>query len=240
MTNNDSEFVASRGTFSFSDFVEKKATTPVVRTRIFIDNESAHERADLEDYITTLEAELKSLSAKDVLGGHTNSLATEDDTHRKIVETQARLQQAREAHKDATDRVLESCLVFVFRWSKWDEPRKVIDRAQTNWIANNAPELASKPNDEAVRSLLVSQQNEMAQYVSCALVAAGTVWVEDIHGSKDEVRRTVDEIVNFTENVILPTEKTKLFEGVSKAVGAGDDWFMGLDAGFPGRSPELA
>lgn len=241
-TQNEAQtFAAERGTFSFSDFVQKKATTPVVRTRIYMDNEAAHERADLEDYIGSLRAELESLNtstAED--NARYLTLGEKGAESEKAEALKKKIADAKDAFDHATDAVLDSCAIFVFRWKSWDEPRKVIEKAHKQWLEQNGHLEDTKDVDRALRALLQSQQAELAQYVSCALVAAGTAWVENIHGDRDEKRLTVDQVVRLVDEVILPTEKNKLFEGVSKAVGAGDDWFMGLDAGFPGRGTDLA
>jgi len=228
----DNQTRPDKNTFSLDDFIQKKATTPVIKHRVFVDNESGMRRAEIDDEISTLEKDLKKLEAQRDLVSSKKSTGISEAASipDKIAALEKRIEGLNVEHDKLTAAILDGSMIFELSWTSMEGPKTVISEARDKWCEDHGIDAADW---SATKNMTNKQQESMGNFISCALVAAATRRVTYPSGEVSEGNLTVEQVNRLVNDHLILSEKEKLFAATNKSAGSGDDWFNGIDAGFP-------
>lgn len=204
-------------TFNLDDFVQEKATVPVVGVTVFLDADAGKQLYEVQQRQEELNTALIEVnnSTKPVLAvGETNPKMV------KLDEIQRELSLLEEKTEVLEGRVRSSALLIELQ---------VADHKMPERVRNS---IAKALGGEAADDLLSEQS-------MTAMLAEATVRIMRTDGAVIKGPVPVAQMESLRQKLIV-TESTKLVAGLYEALNLNVQWMANVDAGFPGRDTDVA
>ena len=199
------------GTFSLTDFVQEKATTPVVKVTVFLDADGGKQLFAAEQRKEATENrlnELRGLPKEKLAVGEVSSRMAETE------KLEAELLVALENINVLQQRVASSALLVQLQVKDTHASEKV--RAEV--------EEALGPNPDP---------NELEERFMTLFIATTCVSITRSNGDVIQGPVPYEDMAALRGGLIV-TENAKLVQGAYEALNLNSEWLANVDAGFPG------
>jgi hypothetical protein len=204
-------------TFDLDDFVQEKATVPVVAVTVFLDADAGkqlYEAQMRQEELNSAEVDLNNSTSPKLAVGEVNPKMV------KLDDIRQELSSLGETIAGLEGRVRSSALLVELQISDHKMPERV------RGIIANA---MSGQQDEA----------ELSEKAMTATLAEATVRIMRTDGAVIKGPVPVEKMKNLREKLVV-TESTKLVQGLYEALNLNVQWMANVDAGFPGRDSDVA
>lgn len=199
------------GTFSLKDFVQEKATTPVVKVTVFLDADGGKQlyaAQQRQDGIEIRLNELRGLPKEKLAVGEVSSRMAE------MEKLEAELLVALENVNLLQQRVASSALLVQLQVRDIHASEKV--RAEVTAA------LGENPNPD-----------ELEERFMTLFIATTCVSITRSNGDVIQGPVPYEEMAALRSGLIV-TENAKLVQGAYEALNLNSEWLANVDAGFPG------
>lgn len=203
-------------TFDLGDFIQEKSTVPIVGVTVYLDADGGRQLQEQANKLAEISEELEGLEgqAKPTLG-----IAETDPNVEAVQRLTAEQATVKNTIDELKTRVLGSALYVEFQCKDLKIP-------------SEAKRLTEEEMPDAENN--VKQERGMTHMMGMMCARISRVDGKTINGP-----RPVDEFEKL-RNALIVTEATKLVEGVTEALMISNEWTSQIDAGFLGRSTDLA
>ena len=212
--------VPSPSTFDLGAFIQQKATTPIVGVTVYLDADGGKQLQAAYEWKANSEAriaELETMPNPVLAVGEDNPLLEAKEM------AADELKSAQGLIDQLSERVISSALYVEFQHSH----DAVLDSQRQ--AREDLPEDA----DEKMSA------NQIQKFFMIRAASAICIRITNTAQQVIEGPVSVEQLEGLTSNLI-ETESVKLFAAVNEAIGVGNTWSEKLDAGFPGRSADVA
>jgi hypothetical protein len=210
----------SQDTFDLDAFIADKSTTPVVGVTVYLDAEGG--RLLQKAMNQKAEAEL-ALAGLETMPNPMLAVGEENPLLRSKVEAEEQRDKAQKQIDQLTERIISSALYIEFRY----DHGAVVESQQ------NARESLPENADETMSA------RDLQKIFMVHAAASICIRITNVEQKVIEGPFTVERFNGLVSKLIEP-ESVKMFDAMNEALGVGQTWSEQLDAGFPGRSADLA
>lgn len=198
-------------TFDLDEYVQEKATVPIVKVTVFLDADSGKQLYDAQNQLNGLNEQLIEINnrPKETLAvGETSSKLIDAENVKKDISI------FEKRVSDLENRIRSSALLVELQIT---DPR-MPDRVRT-----------------AVQSIMSGSEvdeNALNEQSMTAMLAQSVVRITRTDGKVIKGPISEKSMDNLRSKLILP-EATKLVEGMWEAMNLNVEWMANIDAGFP-------
>lgn len=212
--------IPTQDTFDLDAFIQQKSTVPVVGATVYLDADGGMQLQNAMNRKAQAEARLAELETmpNPVIGvGEENPL----------LQAKTEAQQVRDLAQididTLTTRVIDSALYIEFQ----HDTTRILDSQRA------ARESLPEDADENMTA------QEIQKSFMLHAAAATCIRITNSEQKTIEGPFTVERMESLHSNLIQ-SEGIKMFDAMNEAIGVGSTWSEQLDAGFPGRSADVA
>lgn len=220
--------------FSFEDYLEGVSTFPVFEHTAYMDQRSGAELALVMERLDALTTELGNTESliKRRTQSSSNSFvdAVLDGLNEKKEELEAQFAELGTEYDALRDKVIKSGVTLVFQVKTPEELGTVTREATRNFHKENKQ--FSNPSEEDLDYITAR-----SRYTLTAQIAhfCTSVKLPDGREVPSPTRQGAEKLLRS----LISSEVMRLMESVGTGLSASRDWANKLDAGFPGRGPDV-
>lgn len=207
-------------TFDLTAFIQQKATTPIVGVTVYLDADGGKQLQTAYEWKARAEArigELETMPNPVLAVGEENPLLEAKEM------AADELKSAQGLIDQLSERVISSALYVEFQHSN----TAVLDSQRQ--AREDLPEDAEE----------TMSANQIQKFFM--IRAAAAICIRITNTSQQVINGPVSvEQLEALASKLIETESVKMYAAVNEAIGVGNTWSEQLDAGFPGRSADLA
>lgn len=212
--------VPSQETFDLGDFIQQKATTPIVGVTVYLDADGGKQLQAAYEQKAVAEARIAELETMPnpvlAVGEENPLLAAKEKAADELRSAQGLIDLL-------SERVISSALYVEFQHSN----SAVLDSQRQ--AREDLPEDA----DETMSA------NQIQKFFMIRAAAAICIRITNTAQQVINGPISVEQLENLA-NKLIESESVKMYAAVNEAIGVGNTWSEQLDAGFPGRSADVA
>lgn len=221
-------------TFSFEDYLEGVSTFPVFSHTAYMDQKSGAEMADVLDSLDELAQEQSGVEKRIKIRTEQSANSFVDSVLDDLRGQQERLSEEIESllgRRDTLrDKILKSGITLVFQ-VKTPEELGSVTREATRKFHKENPKFKGVGEDD------LDYITARSRYTLTAQIAhfCTEVRLPDGRTVPPPTRQGAEKLLKS----LISSETMRLMESVGTGLSASREWADKIDAGFPGRSPDV-